>query len=192
MFNCSTLPISGTTATNPATFADLNNSIDTLSATHTVQPITNRKRKWSAASFNKAKGPISQITNKKSATTGGATKRCQVRECATKRCHVRDSATIMPQEVEFAAADFQVGDFVIVAYEAEHYPGKIIRIPDSQHVTVKCLTKVFVVGSVWKWPRRDDIADYDLSEVVGKIGAPSLLPGSGRKIEFYVQELDHS
>ena len=105
---------------------------------------------------------------------------------------MEENANALSQEGENGVADLLVGDFVIVDYEAAHYPGKIISMPDSHNVTVKCFTKVGVVGSVWKWPHRDDITDYDRSKVVAKIETPRLLPGNGRKIEFYVTELEYA
>ena len=46
--------------------------------------------------------------------------------------------------VEILAID----DYVIVEYERNHYPGKIIGVPDTDTVTVKCMAKVGRKGSV--------------------------------------------
>ena len=84
---------------------------------------------------------------------------------------------------------YNIDDFVEVIYEGETFPGKVVAIPDKVNITVKCLVKVAVPGSVWKWPAKDDIADYALVNVVRKINVPTLLPGGGRKLEFSIPEL---
>ena len=88
--------------------------------------------------------------------------------------------------VEILAID----DYVIAEYERNHNPGKIIVVPDTDTVTVKCMAKVGRKGSVWKWPMKSDVGNYGHLEIVRKIDCPQVLPGGRRKIEFFVKELD--
>ena len=84
---------------------------------------------------------------------------------------------------------YNIDQFVIVCWEGELYPGKVVGKPDSNNLTVKCLKPAGKPGSIWKWPDQDDISDYELSEVKRAIDMPKLLPGGGRGIEFEVPEL---
>ena len=76
-----------------------------------------------------------------------------------------------------------------VNWEGELYPGKVVGKPDSSNLTVKCLVPAGKPGSIWKWPDKEDVHDYELSDVTGAIGMPKLMPGTGRRIEFEVPEL---
>ena len=75
-------------------------------------------------------------------------------------------------------------------YDSKVFPGRVINIPDKTVLTVKCLTMVNLpTGTLWKWPNKDDVMDYDLSEIVRKISVPDLLPGSKRAVYFHGAEL---
>ena len=84
---------------------------------------------------------------------------------------------------------YNIDQFVIVNWEGELYPGKVVGKPDSSNLTVKCLVPAGKPGSIWKWPDKEDVHDYELSDVTGAIGMPKLMPGTGRRIEFEVPEL---
>ena len=43
---------------------------------------------------------------------------------------------------------YNIDDFVEVIYEGEKFPGKVVAIPDKVNITVKCLVKLAVPGSV--------------------------------------------
>ena len=44
----------------------------------------------------------------------------------------------------------------------------------SETVSVKCFQKAGMIGSAWRWPQRDDIADYELKDVVQTIQKPEI------------------
>lgn len=71
------------------------------------------------------------------------------------------------------------GDFVVVNYEGEKFPGQILRIcndkPGHPKYVVKTMTMSgFVNGRVnWRWPDKDDVLDYDAKDIMKKINSPT-------------------
>lgn len=70
------------------------------------------------------------------------------------------------------ASDFlkylQVGDFVLVRYEGELYPGKIIDL-EKEEVLISAMKKS---ASNWKWPSTPDQILYSMDEIVQKVDEP--------------------
>ena len=102
-------------------------------------------------------------------------------------------------QVDFSlqATNLVVGEFVIVLYEGEKYPGKGMAVHEkssprhAKTVTLACLEKADVPGpsKVWKWPTKADQMDYPVCDVVNKIEPPKLLPGSSRNVYFEIPEM---
>ena len=42
---------------------------------------------------------------------------------------------------------------------------------------------------LWKWPRKDDVMQYELSDIIQKIATPILQAGSKRALYFHVPEI---
>ena len=83
-----------------------------------------------------------------------------------------------------------VGDFVIVVYRGSKYPGQIIAIlTDSNDYIVRCLERVNIPGSVWKWPEKQDECPYSRNDILKKIATPQPRPGSSRNLSFAIPEL---
>ena len=77
---------------------------------------------------------------------------------------------------------YAVGNFVIVDFEGDLYPGKVIDIGDDG-LNVSVLHKS---GLNWRWPKAVDAIHYSRSEIKKKISEP--LPG--RRGIFCVPELN--
>ncbi|KAK9878374.1 hypothetical protein WA026_021682 [Henosepilachna vigintioctopunctata] len=71
--------------------------------------------------------------------------------------------------------DYPNGDFVVVEYEGEYFPGIVIEKVDD-NLKVKTMT---MSGNFWKWPDKDDILVYDMSEIKCKIESPALISSRG-------------
>ena len=57
-----------------------------------------------------------------------------------------------PEKVEF-----QVGNYCLVNYEEELWPGQITKIISSSLIHVKCYEKATApAGSTWRWPKKTD------------------------------------
>lgn len=85
-------------------------------------------------------------------------------------------------EVSVIENDLYVDDFVIVDFEGELYPGKVIDISDGG-LNVSVLHKS---GLNWRWPKAVDAIHYSRSEIRKKISEP--LPG--KRGIFFVPELN--
>ena len=57
-----------------------------------------------------------------------------------------------------------IGMIVIVDYEGELFPGRILEFVGSE-VRVSCMQKSSSKGSTWKWPRMPDVTDYPYCDV---------------------------
>ena len=53
-----------------------------------------------------------------------------------------------------------VGNYIIVLYKGEKFPGVITKVNGDSTIVVKCLHKVQQPGSIWKWPARIDVETY--------------------------------
>ena len=85
------------------------------------------------------------------------------------------------------------GSWVIIVYEGEHFPGKIVEVKENGMFLVSCLKKHFQLGfSYWTHFEKghEDIGLYSKSDIVKSIDVPKLVPGNSRqKIIFEVPEL---
>ncbi|KAK4887542.1 hypothetical protein RN001_003813 [Aquatica leii] len=105
--------------------------------------------------------------------------RCQCRRC------VQGATYENPLDVQ--TSDFlqhlKVDDFVLVRYECELYPGRIVHLEDDGEVLISAMKKS---ASNWKWPSTPDEIHYSKDEVVQKIDEPEQI---GRREIFKVKEL---
>lgn len=81
---------------------------------------------------------------------------------------------------EYYAAD----NFVIVIYNGEKYPGKILKITDDGP-EVECIERGL---KFWRWPAKPDCITYDWKDVWGKINPPKL---ASKRNQFSVPELEY-
>ena len=90
---------------------------------------------------------------------------------------------------EEQAGEFSIGMLVIVEYEGELFPGRIEDILRDS-VTVSCMKKCLSQGSTWMWPSRIDLHDYPNDDVKFKNITLNELPGTSRRQEYHIAELD--
>ena len=97
---------------------------------------------------------------------------------------------VIEDEVDEGSEDFSEGMHVIIEYEGELFPGKITEVVE-EGVKVSCMEKSSSVGSTWKWPAKMDEHVYPFCDVRFKNVSLNQLPGTARKVEFHVVELDN-
>jgi len=66
-------------------------------------------------------------------------------------------------------------DFVIIKYENEYFPGVVLEETD-EGVKVKAMA---MSGNFWKWPQKDDILVYSVTDVILKIATPAQVTNRG-------------
>lgn len=76
----------------------------------------------------------------------------------------------------------QPGDFVIVNYTGQKFPGKVVEVLEDG-LRVSCFEKALLS---WRWPARDDCGVYEWPDVVCKIKTPI----GNKRNQFRVPELD--
>lgn len=69
-----------------------------------------------------------------------------------------------------------IGQWVIVKYEDEEYPGEVICIEDSD-IEVSVMHKS---ANAWKWPRPEDKIFYPATQIVRVINPPSVAGNRGQ------------
>lgn len=75
-----------------------------------------------------------------------------------------------------------VGDYVLVRYEGEIYPGRITEMKNEEEVLISAMKKSALN---WKWPAKPDEIIYSKDEIVQKINQPTQF---GRREIFKVPE----
>ena len=86
----------------------------------------------------------------------------------------------------------KIGDFVIVTYEDEKFPAEVTHVEsnDSSLVTVKCMKKDREAGSIWCWPKRDDVIEHYNMYSCERAQNPKLYGKiSDRILKYYIEEL---
>ena len=94
-----------------------------------------------------------------------------------------------PEALIFPDSSMFVGMIVIVNYEGELFPGRILEFVGSE-VRVLCMQKSSSKRSTWKWPRTPDVTDYPHCDVKFKNICLNEVQGSSRNSTFHVAELD--
>lgn len=73
----------------------------------------------------------------------------------------------------------EVGQWDVVAYDGEQYPGEVTAVCDIEGVEVSVLHKS---GSCWKWPQPKDMIYYHKKDIVRPISPPIAVAHSGQFI----------
>lgn len=68
------------------------------------------------------------------------------------------------------------GDFVVVLYEGERFPGMILELEENSNFKIKTMT---MSGQNWRWPEKEDVLSYEDKDVIKKIKPPILLNSRG-------------
>ena len=74
-----------------------------------------------------------------------------------------------PVKEVMTTAPLEEGDYVIVTYEEEYFPGEIKKIQANKAYI--CTMKISGLN-IWKWPKVADEIWYDFEEVIQKIPPP--------------------
>ena len=101
-----------------------------------------------------------------------------------------DDDEIIVEDKEERPEEFTVGMFVIVEYEGELFPGEILKLV-RDGVSVSCMKKCQSSGSTWMWPSKADLHDYPYCDVKFKDVTLNELPGTSRRKEYHIAELEH-
>ena len=72
--------------------------------------------------------------------------------------------------------NLRVGQWVVVKYEEEEFPGEVTRIENSD-VEVNVMQRS---ANAWKWPRSEDKIFYSTSNIVRVISPPSVAGNRGQ------------
>lgn len=81
-------------------------------------------------------------------------------------------------------ANLNIGDFVLVTFNANQYPGKIIKISE-EGPTVDCMEKGI---KFWRWPEKNDTFLYSWEDVIMKINEPKMV---SKRNQYKVPEIDN-
>jgi len=96
--------------------------------------------------------------------------------------HADESQADEAQASEPDQASYIVGDFVIVMFDGNKFPGRITAISEKG-AKVDCMEKR---SKSWRWPTKQDCIEYEWSDVIGKIEPPILC----KRNFFRVPDLD--
>lgn len=117
---------------------------------------------------------------------------CTTRQSFECRCHgthhfafdVAQTATLLPQTHKVAGTEIswgpeQIGEWCVVKYEGDIYPG-IIQDTMETHVQVKCMSSIGV--NRFFWPLREDVLWYLFEDVLRMIPPPKAV--TSRHVEI--------
>ena len=83
---------------------------------------------------------------------------------------------------------YQVGQWVIVKYEGELFPGEITMVIPDQ---VKVNAMIHHRTNLWEWPRKEDQIFYFNHDVVKAIEPPEML-NCGLRVFFKIKEMNQT
>lgn len=75
--------------------------------------------------------------------------------------------------------EFIVGDWVLVTYEGQNYPGEVTEVQEAD-VRVNVMRRA---GKNWKWPNEKDEIFYEKSQVIKRLATP-IVAGSRGQFTF--------
>lgn len=92
--------------------------------------------------------------------------------------------TPQPNNSTMMSNKYAIGNYVIVNFEGEYFPGEIIDIK-TKEMKVKTMT---MAGQFWKWPAKDDVIWYSEHEVIQLIKNPKKMNNRG---QFSIPEIQN-
>ncbi|KAI5722961.1 hypothetical protein M8J76_016235 [Diaphorina citri] len=98
-----------------------------------------------------------------------------------------DDENLMPKTIndESINLNLERGDFVIVTYEEELFPGCVLGEKVGEGYSIKTMS-MCEGGAYWKWPEKDDVLTYCYADIKGKISSPELKNSRG---QYFVPEI---
>lgn len=94
-----------------------------------------------------------------------------------------DSEDENPQAEHVNKENYNIGDYVIFVYEGSYFVGKVESISE-EGVLLKSMQKSL---KNWKWPEKEDLNLYPISDIIQKIKTPQKV-NKNREI-YYVPEI---
>lgn len=79
----------------------------------------------------------------------------------------------MKKNTRTIICDYNVGDYVIIEYEGEYFPGVVKKVKKKMRMYEVSATAMYGVG--WKWPEIKDVLWYPTSSIIRTIIKPSLV-----------------
>jgi len=77
------------------------------------------------------------------------------------------------KNTNYILCDYKVGDYVIIEYEKEYFPGIIRKV--KKKIQMYEISAMVMVEAEWKWPEIKDVLWYPTSSIIQKIEQPSLV-----------------
>lgn len=78
--------------------------------------------------------------------------------------------------VENEISSINKGDYVVIIYEGEKFPGKVLEVINKSNFKIKTMT---FSGKNWRWPEKEDVLIYQKKDVIKKINQPLLINNRG-------------
>ena len=78
-------------------------------------------------------------------------------------------------------------DYVVVCYEEQWFPGKILKVHMNSSADVMCMEYIdtFLHNNKFRWPeRRKDTLNYDKTDLLLKIDPPKPV-GTGTRVQHF-------
>ena len=97
---------------------------------------------------------------------------------ASESLETKDESAILANHAEGENSDFEVGDWVLVQYDKQKYPGEITDVL-IEEVVVSTMHPAG--GKCFKWPNCKDECIYPFSTIIVKIHPPEI---AGRRRQF--------
>lgn len=89
----------------------------------------------------------------------------------------------LDKDPKFNQNDLEIDNFVIVLFNGEKYPGKVVSLSEKGP-TVDCMERKL---KYWRWPQKKDVILYDWMDVLRKIDPSKMV---SKRNQFYISELD--
>ena len=100
-------------------------------------------------------------------------------------CQIRSSSRTeqnSPVRDEIETANLLIGQWVVVNYDGEKFPGEVTTI-DSSDVEVSVMYRS---ANVWEWPTPEDKIFYSRNQIVQVIKPPTV---AGNRGQFAFEEI---
>lgn len=82
--------------------------------------------------------------------------------------------------IEIASSEsIAVGDFVLIVYEEEKFPGVVLKIFREKSQLKYEVSTMQMSGKNWRWPEKKDVLVYDAADVLKKLKPPELCNNRG-------------
>lgn len=129
----------------------------------------------------KEKRLIQKVTKKKHKEEEEDSDNCETVDDENLMMPETEDQTLTPNTAsdENLTLNLKSGDFVVVTYEGELYPGCVLE-KAGEGFKIKTMDMCGGGSSYWKWPERDDILLYSCDDIITQISSPELMNNRGQ------------